>query len=136
MVRRLRIGELKVAGRIFRRWAEHGPVAQRQRNVGAGQYCETRAGRVGKGELEWAIQQLLQASQDHRCAKNRRLHFERADVAAIAARGIGDVGQIGWSRQAALVGVAHEVCDRVSFALVNRWAVGQQRVSEGRATVV
>src|SRR5262249_17041541 len=60
-VRCLRVGELEVPGRDFRRRAKRGPVAQRQRNVGAGQNRETRAEPVRKGKLEGAIRQLLRA---------------------------------------------------------------------------
>jgi hypothetical protein len=60
-VRRLRVGELELAGRKFRDAAERRPVAQRLREIRGRRHAEERAGIVGEGELERAVGQSLRA---------------------------------------------------------------------------
>lgn len=104
-----------LAGRDYNCPAQHSPIVDRQREIRRGEHGESDAGRiVGEGELERAASGLHRPGQSRRIA-TEDLRLECADIAAVAARLVGNVGEVHRPREAALVGIANQVRDGVGL---------------------
>jgi hypothetical protein len=73
IIRRLRVGELELAGGNFGGGAERVPVAHGQRHVGAGQHRARHAGRVGVAQLKRAARQQRRTGDDGRVPRDLQL---------------------------------------------------------------